>query len=87
MNILCVWWHIPDKISIGTGDDEALEPLRLRYNAQHYRLVKFYYECSNLRYLTGLIGLPKLPQVLLIIHIFGILKIDSVHLLGPTKSH
>lgn len=45
-----------------TGDDEALEPLRERYNAQHYRLVKFYYECSNLRYLTGLISIPKLPQ-------------------------
>ncbi|KAG9230088.1 cytoskeleton assembly control protein-like protein Sla2 [Amylocarpus encephaloides] len=45
-----------------TGDDDALEPLRGRYNAQHYRLVKFYYECSNLRYLTSLITVPKLPQ-------------------------
>nr|QKY89072.1 cytoskeleton assembly control protein [Calonectria pauciramosa]QKY89076.1 cytoskeleton assembly control protein [Calonectria pauciramosa] len=45
-----------------TGDDDALEPLRQRYNAQHYRLVKFYYECSNLRYLTSLITIPKLPQ-------------------------
>ncbi|KAL9621705.1 MAG: hypothetical protein Q9160_003823 [Pyrenula sp. 1 TL-2023] len=45
-----------------TGDDEALEPLRGRYDAQHYRLVKFYYECSNLRYLTSLITIPKLPQ-------------------------
>ncbi|KAI0440752.1 ANTH domain-containing protein [Xylaria telfairii] len=45
-----------------TGDNEALEPLRERYNAQHYRLVKFYYECSNLRYLTSLITIPKLPQ-------------------------
>lgn len=45
-----------------TGDDEALEPLRERYDAQHYRLVKFYYECSNLRYLTSLINIPKLPQ-------------------------
>ncbi|KAI1825828.1 ANTH domain-containing protein [Xylaria intraflava] len=45
-----------------TGDDGALEPLRERYNAQHYRLVKFYYECSNLRYLTSLITIPKLPQ-------------------------
>ncbi|KAF1809951.1 ANTH-domain-containing protein [Eremomyces bilateralis CBS 781.70] len=44
------------------GDDEALEPLRERYNGQHYRLVKFYYECSNLRYLTSLITVPKLPQ-------------------------
>lgn len=45
-----------------TGDDEALEPLRTRYDGQHYRLVKFYYECSNLRYLTSLITVPKLPQ-------------------------
>lgn len=29
---------------------------------QHYRLLKFYYECSNLRYLTSLITVPKLPQ-------------------------
>lgn len=39
-----------------------MEPLRGRYDAQHYRLVKFYYECSNLRYLTSLITVPKLPQ-------------------------
>jgi hypothetical protein len=45
-----------------TGDDDALQPLRQRYDAQHYRLVKFYYECSNLRYLTSLINIPKLPQ-------------------------
>ncbi|EHK22522.1 uncharacterized protein TRIVIDRAFT_179842 [Trichoderma virens Gv29-8] len=45
-----------------TGDDDALQPLRQRYDAQHYRLVKFYYECSNLRYLTSLITIPKLPQ-------------------------
>ncbi|TKA70085.1 hypothetical protein B0A49_06511 [Cryomyces minteri] len=44
------------------GDDEALAPLVARYDAQHYRLVKFYYECSNLRYLTSLITVPKLPQ-------------------------
>lgn len=43
-------------------DDEALSPLRGRYDAQHYRLVRFYYECSNLRYLTSLITIPKLPQ-------------------------
>jgi hypothetical protein len=47
---------------IATGEDEALEPLRGRYDAQHYRLVRFYYECSNLRYLTSLITIPKLPQ-------------------------
>lgn len=45
-----------------TGDDDALEPLRTRYDGQHFRLVKFYYECSNLRYLTSLITVPKLPQ-------------------------
>ncbi|PYH80793.1 cytoskeleton assembly control protein Sla2 [Aspergillus uvarum CBS 121591] len=45
-----------------TGDHDALEPLRGRYDAQHYRLVRFYYECSNLRYLTSLITVPKLPQ-------------------------
>ncbi|TDZ18144.1 Endocytosis protein end4 [Colletotrichum sidae] len=45
-----------------TGDAEVLQPLRERYDAQHYRLVKFYYECSNLRYLTSLITIPKLPQ-------------------------
>lgn len=41
---------------------DALEPLRGRYNAQHYNLRKFYYECSNLKYLTGLINVPKLGQ-------------------------
>lgn len=42
--------------------EDALEPLRTRYNAQHHRLLKFYYECSNLRYLTNLLAIPKLPQ-------------------------
>lgn len=53
---------MPTDIHLATGDDEALEPLRGRYNNQHYRLLKFYYECSNLRYLTSLITVPKLPQ-------------------------
>ncbi|KAI0476218.1 ANTH-domain-containing protein [Xylariaceae sp. FL0804] len=44
-----------------TGDNDALAPLRERYGAQHHRLVNFYYECSNLRYLTSLITIPKLP--------------------------
>ncbi|KAJ2159512.1 sla2 Src-like adaptor 2 [Coemansia sp. RSA 552] len=44
------------------GAEEALEPLRKRYNAQHYALRKFYYECSNLRYLTSLINVPRLPK-------------------------
>src|SRR5271170_2290544 len=47
----------------GTNDLEALEPLRQRYSSQHYSLRKFYYECSNLKYLTGLINVPKLGQV------------------------
>ena len=54
--------HLIELMIIATGDDDALEPLRGRYDAQHYRLVKFYYECSNLRYLTSLITVPKLPQ-------------------------
>ncbi|KAI5474974.1 hypothetical protein MNV49_002127, partial [Pseudohyphozyma bogoriensis] len=41
---------------------DALEPLRDRYDSQHFGLRKFYYECSNLKYLTGLINVPKLPQ-------------------------
>jgi len=43
-----------------TGDGDALEPLRARYNTQHHNLRKFYFECSNLKYLTGLINVPKL---------------------------
>ena len=50
-------------LNAGTNDMEALEPLRQRYNSQHYSLRKFYYECSNLKYLTGLINVPKLGQV------------------------
>lgn len=45
-----------------TGNEEALAPLRERYDGQHHRLARFYYECSNLRYLTSLITIPKLPQ-------------------------
>lgn len=36
--------------------------MRGRYVTQHHRLLNFYYECSNLRYLTSLITVPKLPQ-------------------------
>ena len=50
------WW-------LGTNDVDALEPLRERYTSQHYNLRKFYYECSNLKYLTGLINVPKLGAV------------------------
>ncbi|KAL4241829.1 SLA2 family protein [Abortiporus biennis] len=45
-----------------TNDHDALEPLRQRYNSQHYALRKFYYECSNLKFLTSLINVPKLGQ-------------------------
>ncbi|KAI9248285.1 I/LWEQ domain-containing protein [Phascolomyces articulosus] len=45
-----------------TGATDALAPLRQRYNGQHYNLLKFYYECSNLKYLTSLIDVPKLPN-------------------------
>ncbi|KAG0314019.1 sla2 Src-like adaptor 2 [Linnemannia gamsii] len=45
-----------------TNDPEGLILLRQRYNSQHYALIKFYYECSNLKYLTSLISVPKLPQ-------------------------
>lgn len=43
-----------------TDSVDALEPLRSRYTAHHHALRKFYYECSNLKYLTGLINVPKL---------------------------
>ncbi|GJJ78567.1 hypothetical protein EMPS_10926 [Entomortierella parvispora] len=45
-----------------TSDPDGLILLRQRYNAQHYALIKFYFECSNLKYLTSLISVPKLPQ-------------------------
>ncbi|KAG6821407.1 hypothetical protein H0H93_014204 [Arthromyces matolae] len=43
-----------------TNDTEVLEPLKQRYTSQHHNLRRFYYECSNLKYLTGLINVPKL---------------------------
>ncbi|KAI8980843.1 ANTH domain-containing protein [Pilobolus umbonatus] len=43
-----------------TEATEALAPLRQKFNSQHYALLKFYYECSNLKYLTSLINVPKL---------------------------
>jgi huntingtin-interacting protein 1-related protein len=55
---LILWRRIAGTESVG-----ALEPLKQRYNSQHYALLRFYYECSNLRYLTSLISVPKLPQV------------------------
>lgn len=69
----------------GTNVVEALEILRQRYNAQHYGLRKFYYECSNLKYLTGLINVPKLGQVC---HVFKIAFIAGLITLwtGTSKS-
>jgi hypothetical protein len=49
--------------SVGTDSPDVLVPLRDRYTAQHFNLRRFYYECSNLKYLTGLINVPKLGQV------------------------
>jgi huntingtin-interacting protein 1-related protein len=45
---------------------EVLEPLEKRYIAQFHRLANFYYECSNLKYLSRLIALPKLPEVYIV---------------------
>ena len=42
---------------------DMLAPLRQRYREQYSMLQKFYFECSNLRYLTSLITVPKLPSV------------------------
>lgn len=50
-------------LTTGTDAMDAMSPLRDRYKAQHFNLRKFYYECSNLKYLTGLINVPKLGQV------------------------
>lgn len=57
------------RVCAGTDDVDALESLRQRYSAQHHNLRKFYYECSNLKYLTGLINVPKLGQVRLLLTI------------------
>lgn len=45
-----------------TSQTEALAPLRQRFNAQHYALLKFYADCSELRYLTSLTSVPKLSS-------------------------
>jgi len=55
---------------LGTNDADVLEPLKERYVSQHYALRKFYYECSNLKYLTSLINVPKLGHVC-ILNIFN----------------
>ena len=60
LSIICV---ATAHVLLGTNDPEALEPLRQRYSGQHYALRKFYYECSNLKYLTGLINNHDLDRV------------------------
>lgn len=45
-----------------TGSDDALQPLRERYDSQHSRLYEFYADCSSIRYLTSLITIPRLPD-------------------------
>jgi len=47
----------------GTNDPDVLMPLKERYSAQHKSLRQFYYECSNLKFLTSLINVPKLAEV------------------------
>jgi hypothetical protein len=42
---------------------DALAPLRDRYTQQYRSLVKFYEDCRNIRYLTSLITIPRLPPV------------------------
>ncbi|CCH42178.1 Endocytosis protein end4 [Wickerhamomyces ciferrii] len=44
-----------------TGSEDALQPLRERYDSQHSRLYEFYADCSSIRYLTSLITIPRLP--------------------------
>lgn len=44
-----------------SGDfHEVLAPLRERFHSQHRSLRQFYYECSQIRYLTSLITIPEL---------------------------
>ncbi|KAH3684022.1 hypothetical protein WICPIJ_004994 [Wickerhamomyces pijperi] len=44
-----------------TGSEDALLPLKERYDAQYARLFEFYADCSSVRYLTSLITIPRLP--------------------------
>ena len=46
-----------------TETHEILAPLREQYKKQYRMLQRFYGECSNLRYLTSLISIPRLPDV------------------------
>ena len=42
------------------GSVEVLAPLRDKFNRNHYSLLKFYDECSTIKYLTSLVSIPKL---------------------------
>ena len=39
-----------------------LSPLRESFNHKHYELYKLYATCSEIRYLTSLISIPKLDR-------------------------
>jgi hypothetical protein len=58
---------------------EALEPLRQRFNAQHYSLRKFYYECSN-QVGHFSISLCLLLELIVVVRNHRILLITRVHL-------
>ena len=83
----CPWSRLSKDWCLGTNDSDVLEPLRERYTSQHYNLRKFYYECSNLKYLTGLINVPKLGHVCKLFYLFiSIMKPDYLrHILGASK--
>ncbi|RKP00720.1 hypothetical protein CXG81DRAFT_739, partial [Caulochytrium protostelioides] len=44
------------------GSVEVLGPLRDKFRAGHYAMFNFYHACSNLRFLTSLITVPRLSQ-------------------------
>jgi flagellar biosynthesis GTPase FlhF len=44
------------------GSVQVLGPLREAFNRGHYSLRKFYEDCSNLKFLTTLVSVPKLCQ-------------------------
>jgi hypothetical protein len=64
---------------------DALEPLRGRYNTQHYSLRKFYYECANLKFLTSLINVPKLNHVRLQVRDLRAACADCLAYAGPAE--
>lgn len=65
-------WHLYDfakntmrALYAKTSEPDALLALHERFDKQHARLRRFYYACSNLRYLTALYNVPKLTPVCL----------------------